>query len=374
MGAKQSAFAELARPHVPGLLNYEPGRPISELARELGLEDDGQIDKLASNENALGPSPLAVEAMQRAAAVMHLYPDGGAFHLKRALAAAVGVDPECLLLTNGSNEAIELLGHVYLGPGTSVVVAEYAFVIYRLVAAMFEAESVVVPMQAFTHDLEAMHRAIRPDTRLVFVANPNNPTGTRVDNRALDAFLRELPEHVIAVVDEAYIELLPLEEQPDTTAHLKAGRNVVILRTFSKVYGLAGLRIGYALAAPEGIAMLQRVRQPFNVNAMAQIAALAALGDVDFVERTRRLVRDGLAQLSSGLAGMGLDTVPSAANFLLVNVGRGRECCEALQHKHMIARPMDGYGLPEYIRVTVGTREQNERLLAALGDVLTSKK
>jgi histidinol-phosphate aminotransferase len=301
---------------------------------------------------------------------MHLYPDGGTFYLKRDLSAKLGVDTSQLLVTHGSNEAIELLGHVFLGPGTEIVMSQQAFIIYRLVADLFEAATVATPAKDFTHDLPAMLDAITPRTRLVFIANPNNPTGTRVTAEVLDRFVNAVPDHVITVIDEAYIELLPESEQPPSISYVLANRNVVILRTFSKTYGLAGLRIGYLIAPPDAIDLLNRARQPFNVSAMAQLAAGAALRDDAFVAMSRKLVADGLAQLERGLAEAGIEWVPSVVNFLLVKVGKGRACSEALQRRHIIVRPMDGYGLPEYIRITIGTREQNERFLCSLREVL----
>ncbi len=361
-----TSFTALANSHIPDLATYEPGRPISEVARELGLENDDGIDKLASNENALGPSPLAVAAMQDAASSMHLYPDGGTFYLKRDLSKKLGVDVSQLLITHGSNEAIELLGHVFLGPGAEIVMSQQAFVIYRLVADLFQAETVATPAKAFRHDLPAMLEAITPRTRLVFIANPNNPTGTRVTSDALNQFVNAVPDHVITVIDEAYIELLEESDQPPTVSYVLENRSVVILRTFSKTYGLAGLRVGYFIAPSEVIDLLNRARQPFNVSAMAQLAAGAALRDDEFVAKTRRLVTEGLAYLEDGLNAAGIGYVPSVVNFLLVHVGKGRACSEALQRRHVIVRPMDGYGLPEYIRVTVGTHEQNERFLCSL--------
>lgn len=358
-------------PWIARLPSYEPGRPLEEVARELGLDGIDDIIKLASNENALGPSPRAVEAMQTEAPRMHLYPDGGSFYLRQALSTAWDIPPACILPGNGSNELIELLGHVFLGPETSIVMSEQAFVIYRLVAMLFRARVDAVPMQDFTHDLRAMRKAIRPDTKLVFVANPNNPTGTRVDAAALDHFIRSMPDHVVTVLDEAYMELLPPDEQPDTLTYVREKLPVCILRTFSKGYGLAGLRLGYALAPEEVVQCLNRSRQPFNVNYMAQAAAVAALADHAHLEATRDMVRDGLRQITAGLDKAGIDYVPSCVNFLLVRVGDGRRVFEALQQAHVIVRPMDGYGLSEYVRVTVGTREENTRFLSALREVLS---
>ena len=360
------SFSDLANPWVQGLSVYEPGRPIEEVARELGFARAADIDKLASNENALGPSPLAMAAMRDAAGTMHRYPDGGAFYLKRALAESLSVDPEMILPGNGSNELIEFLSHVFLGPGRNIVMADCAFVVYRLVAAARRADVIAVPMQALTHDLPAMAAAVNADTRLVFVSNPNNPTGTMVDQAAIDRFMEGVSPDVVVCFDEAYIELLDPARRPDTLRYVRAGRNVVVLRTFSKTYGLAGLRIGYAVAPPAAIVLLNRVRQPFNVNAMAQAAAVAALADHAHVAGTQALVTAGLAYMEEALTGLGLAFVPSVVNFMLVKVGPGRDVFKRLQQAGVIVRPMDGYGLPEYIRVTVGTHAENQRFISAL--------
>ena len=356
----------IANPWIHNLGIYEPGRPIEEVARELGFEDIEEIVKVASNENSLGPSPKAVQAMKRCARKMHLYPDGGAFYLRRALAEKLGVQMDEILVGNGSNEIIELLAHVFLQPGSKIVMADRAFVVYRLVAAAVQAQTIGVPMKDFTHDLDAMLAAITPDTRIVFVSNPNNPTGTMVDGAALDRFMARVPDHVVVALDEAYIELLPPDKQPDTLKYVREGRHVFVMRTFSKTYGLAGLRIGYAVAPKHGIELLHRVRQPFNVNAMALEAARAALDDEAYVARTRRMVRGGLRQLERAFKRLGLEYVPSVANFILVKVGRGRELFEALQRRRVIVRPMDGYGLPDYVRVTVGLKRENEHFIQAL--------
>jgi histidinol-phosphate aminotransferase len=364
------SFEQLANPWVGGLPIYEPGRPIDEVARELGFADPSEIDKLASNENSLGPSPTAVEAMRSSAVDMHRYPDGGAFHLKRALAEHLAVSPETILPGNGSNELIELLGHSFLNPGAGIVMADRAFVVYRLVAALFNAPVVTVPMRDWTHDLPAMADAVTSSTRLVFVSNPNNPTGTMVGGEALDALLDRLPDHAILCVDEAYVELLPQEKQPDTLRYVREGRRVVVLRTFSKAYGLAGLRLGYALAPPECIRLMNRTRQPFNVNAMALAGACAALEDNGHVARTRELVERGRVYIEDACRSLGLPTVPSVTNFMLIEVEAGRQVCEALQREGVIVRPMDGYGLPSHVRVTVGTDAENARFVAALRRVL----
>ena len=367
-------YLELANPWIGKLGRYEPGRPIEEVARELGFANAEEIIKLASNENALGPSPLAVRAMKKASRAMHLYPDGDVFYLKDALAKRLDVKPDQLLFGNGSNELLELICHVFLGPGTGIVMADRAFVVYRLMAAMFQAEVVDVPMKDFTHDLDAMVKAIRPNTRIVFVSNPNNPTSTLVDGAAIDRFMSKVPDHVIVCFDEAYIELLPKVKQPDVLQYVRQGCKVMVLRTFSKTYGLAGLRIGYAVASEECIALLNRIRQPFNVNAMAQAAALAALEDDAYVARTRRMVARGLDYLQREFRKMGRSYVPAAVNFVLVEVGKGREVFAALQKEGVIVRPMDGYGLPQYIRITVGKPAENRKCIDALKRVLTGMR
>jgi histidinol-phosphate aminotransferase len=355
---------------IRNLAVYEPGRPMEELARELGLTSADEIIKLASNESALGPSPRAVEAMRRAAPNMHIYPDGGAFYLRLALAQKLHVEMDQLLVGNGSNEIIEFLAHAYLQEGTRIVMADGAFIVYRLIAPAYRAEATIVPMKNFTHDLDAMLEAVTPDTRIVFIANPNNPTGTMIGQADLDRFMQRIPDRVAVVFDEAYIELLPPERQPDTLQYIRSRPNVYVLRTFSKAYGLAGLRIGYAVSTSENIALLNRVRQPFNVNAMAQEAALAALEDEAHVEKIRALVQDGLRYLQSEFDRLGLSYVPSVANFMLLRVGQGRGVFEALQRKLFIVRPMDGYGLPEYIRITIGTKEQNKQLVEIIEELL----
>ncbi len=365
---------DLAKPWIAELAMYEPGRPIEEVARELGFAGADDVDKLASNENPLGPSPKAIRAMKASAVRMHLYPDGGGFYLRQALAQRLGVEMDQILLGNGSNELLEFLGHVFLGPDTNLVMADRAFVVYRLIARSFQAEVRDVPMRDQVHDLDAMLAAITPQTRLVMISNPNNPSGTIVSQRTIDKFMARVPGHVIVCMDEAYIELLPRRLQVDTLKYLREGRQIVILRTFSKTYGLAGLRIGYALA-PEGIIdLMHRVRQPFNVNAMAMEAALAALGDERHVRRTQRLVVAGLKFYEENFQAMDLPFIRSVSNFILVRVGNGRAVFEALQRLKVIVRPMDVYRLPEYIRISIGTMEENQRCVQALKTVLASGK
>ncbi len=350
---------------------YEPGRPLEEVARELGFDDIEAILKVASNENELGPSPMAIEAMQESISEMHRYPDGGAFYLRQKLADKLGVDPDQLLFGCGSNELIVFLCHVFLGQGTNLVMGVEAFAVYFLAAAMYEGEVIRVPMPEHTHDLDAMLKAITLDTRLVAICNPNNPTGTMVSQEAIDRFIEKLPSHVVAIFDEAYFEVMPEEQKPNVLKHIRGGnKNVIVLRTFSKAYGLAGLRIGYAIGHPETIQLLNKVRQPFNVNAMAQAAAMAALDDVTHLVETREMVFQGLEFFERELSKLGIKTVPSSANFILVKTGNGREIFEELQKRKVIVRPMDPYGLPDYIRITIGTPEQNQTLLAALKDIV----
>jgi histidinol-phosphate aminotransferase len=350
---------------------YEPGKPIEEVARELGFSDIAEMIKVASNENELGPSPLAIKAMQDAIPEMHRYPDGGAFYLKEKLAAKFDVEPENLLFGCGSNELIVFLCHIFMEPGKNLIMGAEAFAVYFLANAIYQGETIRVPMPEHVHDLNAMLNAITPDTRLLAICNPNNPTGTMLAPQAIDNFIEQLPDHVIAIFDEAYFEVMPDHMKPDVLKHIRAGKkNVIVLRTFSKAYGLAGLRIGYAVAHPELISLLNKVRQPFNVNLMAQAAAMAALDDVAHLENTREMVFQGLEFFEQELPKLGIETVSSGANFILVKTGNGRDVFEQLQKRQVIVRPMDPYGLPDYIRITIGTPKQNQRMLEALADVI----
>jgi histidinol-phosphate aminotransferase len=362
---------EIVKKWVTNLSRYETGKPIEEVARELGFESAEDVIKLASNENALGVSPMAVHAMKRAAREMNRYPDSSAFYLRKALAAKLKVEPGQLMIANGSNEIIEFIGHLFLDRDSEAVISERAFAIFRLITEMFEARPVVVPMHGFTHDLKAMLNAITPHTKVVFIANPNNPTGTMVSENDLHDFMKYVPTHVVVAMDEAYIELLPPISQPDTLRYVREGRKIIILRTFSKTYGLAGLRIGYAVAPAEAIELMSRVRQPFNVNDMALKAALAAIEDNAFVEKTRKMVAKGLRYFEKNLKKLGIEYVPSVANFMLVKVGNGRSIFQQLQNEKVIVRPMDGYNLPDYIRITVGRGPENKRCLEALKRVLS---
>lgn len=356
-------------PSLAGLPVYQPGRPIEEVARELGLPADHFI-KLASNENPLGPSRLALAAMRQAIGKLNLYPDGNAFYLKQKLAAKLGLTPANLVLGNGSNEIIELIGHALLSPGAEVVVSQYCFAVYPIVTALFGAKLVTVPAKDYGHDLDAMLAAITPDTRVVFVANPNNPTGTRVRREALARFVNAVPPNVLLALDEAYIEFL--DDALDLLPEIRAGQrpNLLLMRTFSKIYGLAGLRIGYGLGHPDFVAALEKIRQPFNINAIAQAGALAALDDIAHVEKTRRINARGLNLLARTFRKLNMEFIPSAANFILVRVGDGQRVFTEMQKLGVIVRPMGGYLLPEWIRISVGTPKENQRCLAALQTVL----
>ncbi len=358
---------KLVKPSVLMQPVYEPGKPIEDVARELGLDPAGII-KLASNENPFGPSPRAVEAAKRAIEHGELYPDGGCVALRDKLAEHYALPPAHFVVGNGSNEIIELLGHAFLGPGDEVVMGNPAFIVYKLVTLLFGAKAVEVPLLRHRHDLGQLLRAVTPRTRLVFLPSPNNPTGTSNSEEEIVTFVRSLPEHVVFVYDEAYAEYL--EKAPDLRPLIREGRSVICLRTFSKIYGLASLRVGYGYTTPELAALLNRVRQPFNVNGVGQAAAIAALGDLDFVDRCTRENRAGLAQLEDGFRKMRLEYVPSEANFLMVNVGDGGKVFDALQRRGLIVRPLRAYCMPPWIRVTVGSFEQNQRLLRELATVL----
>jgi histidinol-phosphate aminotransferase len=359
-------------PTLKDLPTYQPGRPIEEVARELGMPA-AQIIKLASNENPLGPSPAALQAMQHVLAHLNLYPDGNAFYLKHKLANKLGVQPGNLILGNGSNEIIEFVGHAFMQPGADVVVSEYCFAIYPLTAKLFGANVITVRSKNHGHDLPAMLKAITPQTRVIFVANPNNPTGTVVSKQELIDFANQVPANVLLVIDEAYIEFLG--DPADFISEIRRGQkaNLLLMRTFSKIFGLAGLRLGYGIGNPELITALEKIRQPFNINSIAQAGALAALDDTEHMRRTRENNLTGLKLYTDAFQELGLEFVPSAANFILVQVGEGQRVFEGLQKLGVIVRPMGGYQLPEWIRISVGTPEENARCLGALKTVLGKK-
>jgi len=350
------------------LVPYDPGKPIEELQREMGLK---RVIKLASNENNLGPSPRALEAIKKALPGIHRYPDGSCYYLKNKAAQKLGVSTENLLFGNGSNELIELLMRTYLCPGDKVIYGEPSFVVYRLISLAINVEGVGVPLKNLTYDLLAIAQAVDERTKIVFVNNPNNPTGTMVSHEEVMRFLEEIPRDVIVVFDEAYIEFVENKDFPQLIPLvLEERRPLVLMRTFSKIYGLAGLRIGYGIAPTQMVDYMNRVRQPFNVNLLAQVAATAALDDEEHVERTRQMVQEGKRFLYRELERLKIEYVPSETNFFLINVGEGERVFHALLKKGVIVRNMAGYGLPQYIRITIGTQEENALFLEALREVL----
>ncbi|HSG90583.1 MAG TPA: histidinol-phosphate transaminase [Pseudomonadales bacterium] len=366
-----AAIIERARPAIRALQPYQAGKPVEELERELGIS--GAV-KLASNENPRGPGAAVHEALARAGRDLSRYPDGNGFVLKAALAARLGVEPAQITLGNGSNDVLELLGRVFVGPGDRGIVDAHSFVVYPLAISSAGGEVVRIPSRDFGHDLDAMADAVDARTRIIYVANPNNPTGTRVTAAAVQRLLERVADDVLVVLDEAYFEYVDAADHPDGMRLLAAHPNLVVTRTFSKIHGLAALRIGYAVSSPEIADLLNRLRQPFNVNAPAMAAAVAALGDETYVQESRRLNDEGLALLTSAFEARQLPYIPSVGNFVTVQVAaRGvaaADVYEALLREGVIVRPVAGYGLPEHLRVTVGLPAENERFLAALDRVL----
>lgn len=358
-------------PYIRTIAPYQPGKPITELAREMNIPVDS-IVKLASNENPLGMSPKARAAMEKACVSLERYPDD--FALKAALATHTGVGSEGVVLGNGSNDVLDLVARVFLAPGRSAVFAQHAFAVYALATLAAGAESIVVPAKAFGHDLDAMRAAVRADTRLVWIANPNNPTGTFLSYAAIETFIRALPRDVVVVLDEAYNEYLPPAVRVETHTWLNEFPNLVITRTFSKVYGLAGLRIGYALTSPEIADLMNRVRQPFNCNNLALAAATAALDDHEFLAKSCTLNREGMAYIVESLAKLGLTYIPSFGNFIAFKVGDAAAVNRKLLQQGVIVRPIAGYGMPEWLRVTIGTESENARFLTALAQAMETIK
>jgi len=358
------------KPWVRKLEPYVPGKPIEELERELGI---AKAVKLASNENPLGPSPRAVEALWNAAEGMHRYPDGASFRLRQALAVRLGVEPRQLVFGAGCDEILELLAKCFLGPSDEIVFAWPSFAMYPVVTQGMGATAVRVPLDgALVHDLRAMRGAVTSRTRLVIVCNPNNPTGTSVGAEDFDRFVASLPEDVVLAIDEAYVEFAKRSDFPDALGWVRRRPGTCTLRTFSKLYGLAGLRVGYAVADPELAGYLERARHPFNVSLAAEAAALAALDDHEHVEKTLRTNAEGMAFLGRELARLGLETWPSDANFLLAEAPPGTY--ERLLREGVIVRPMEGFGLPNHVRITIGLAEENERLVKALEKILGTRR
>ena len=356
---------DLAPGYIRAIAPYQPGKPISELARELNLEPDSII-KLASNENPLGVSPLAMKAMQQAITDLARYPDGNGFELKQAIVKTFGVEMAQVVLGNGSNDVLDMAARAFLAPGVEAIYSQHAFAVYPIATQTIGAKGVEVPAKNFGHDLDAMLKVVTAQTRMVFIANPNNPTGTLLRSEELLRFLRAVPASVIVVLDEAYNEYLEPALKTDSIGWLAQFPNLVVTRTFSKAYGLAGLRVGYALGHPDVIDLMNRVRQPFNVNSISLAAAAAALEDHDFVRRSYELNAAGMRQITQGLDKLGLSYIPSFGNFLSVNVGDAAKVFQQLLRRGVIVRPVAGYGMPSYLRVSTGLESENQRFLDAL--------
>ena len=374
MSATINHFLNLATPGIQALQPYLPGKPVAELEREYGITD---AVKLASNENPFGPSPLALAAAREVLEDLSRYPEGSGWLLAGRLAGLHALERDSVTLGNGSNDVLDIIARVFLTPAHEAVFSQYAFAVYPIAVQAAGAKARIAPAHdgskgpAYGHDLDAMYALVGPDTRLVFIANPNNPTGTWLESNALEAFISSLPAHVMVVVDEAYFEYVDKPGYPDASAWLQRFPNLIVTRTFSKAYGLAGLRVGYALSHPDVADLLNRVRQPFNVNMVAQVAALAALDDSEYLQHVVQRNREGMQQLLAGFGGLGLPYIESAGNFVAVETGRGLQRYEALLQRGVIVRPIANYGMPDHLRVTVGRADENARLLAALEQVLT---
>jgi histidinol-phosphate aminotransferase len=350
------------------LVPYPPGKPIEELTREYGIK---QVVKLASNENPLGPSPLALKAIRRVLPQLHRYPDGSGYYLKQALSQFLSLSPDQILLGNGSNEIIELALKTFMKPGSEVISPVPSFLVYEKAVQALGGKNILVPLKRFTIDLEAILARISPRTQIIIINNPNNPTGTIIKKKEWERFLIGVPERILILLDEAYIDFVEEPDCPNGLHYLNSRKNLIAFRTFSKAYGLAGLRIGYGLARPELTDYINRVRQPFNVNSLAQAAALGALKDKAFFEKTRTLIRTGKKTIETGLTRMGLSYVPSQANFILIKVPqKAQTVYEAMLKKGIIIRSMKSYGLDDYIRVNMGLPEENKQFLQALKQVL----
>ena len=362
-------LCDLAPGYVRAIAPYQPGKPIAELAREMGL-NEADIVKLASNENPLGPSPAALAAIQTCLPELARYPDGNGFALKAALAKKYNVTPEQIVLGNGSNDVLEFAARALLTPGTSAVFSQHAFAVYPLVVQAMGARSIEVPAQDFGNDAQALLAAIEDDTRILFIANPNNPTGTLLLPDALLALIEQIPPHVLVVLDEAYYEYLAPDVAADSVRWLQRFPNLLIARTFSKAYGLAGLRVGFALAHSEVAALLNRVRQPFNVSSVAQAAAVAALGDTTHLQHSIALNSAGMQQICAGLQRLGLTFIPSFGNFLSFRIGNATAMYQRLLKRGVIVRPLGNYGMPEYLRVSIGLAAENDKFLSALASAI----
>jgi len=368
LSASMCDYIALATEGVKGLHPYQPGKPVEELERELGLTG---IVKLASNENPLGISSLAAAAIQKQLEVATLYPDGAGFVLKQALAKKFGVEISAITLGNGSNDVLDLIARAYAGPESEVIYSQYAFAVYALSTQSVNAKAVVVPAKDWGHDLDGMFESITDQTSLIFIANPNNPTGTYLEASKVKQFLARVPENIIVVLDEAYCEYIEASNYPDGIALVQEHPNLVVTRTFSKAWGLASLRVGYSISNPDVANILNRVRQPFNVNSFALAAAAAVLADGEYLEKGKKINKEGLVQVGEGLTALGLSYIPSVGNFICFDVIEdGAKVYQALLQEGVIVRPLANYGMPHHLRVSIGLKSDNQQFLDALASVL----
>lgn len=371
--AAQTGVAEAAPQSVRSISPYVPGKPVTELAREMGVAPSG-IVKLASNENPLGMSEQARAAATAALAEGARYPDGNGFELKAALSARLALDPTQIVLGNGSNDVLELAARAFLAAGRSAVFSQHAFAVYALATTAAGARCIEAPAREFGHDLDALAAAVAPDTRVVFIANPNNPTGTFIAGHAIERFLERITPNVLVVLDEAYTEYLDPAQRYDSIGWIRRFPNLLVSRTFSKAYGLAGLRVGYGVGRAEVVDLMNRVRQPFNVSSVALAAAAAALADEEFIARSAELNRRGMEQLTEGLRSLGLEWIPSAGNFVAFRVDDAQQVNRGLLERGVIVRPIAGYGMPEWLRVSIGLPEENALFLDALQAILATRR
>ncbi len=353
---------------VGDLIPYVPGKPVEELERELGIT--GAV-KIASNENPLGPSPLAEKAIKDAIHDLNRYPDGDAFYLKEKLSEKLGIDPETLIFGNGSNDVIDIAARTFMEPGDEAIFGEYAFIVYPIVTKAVGATAVISPMPNYTHDLRDMHSRITEKTRIIFIANPNNPTGTMVKRDEFEWFLDKVPEDILVLMDEAYFEYVDDKDYPNSLEYLNTGKSIITVRTFSKIYGLAGLRLGYGVAHKDIVSNMQRVRQPFNSNSLSQIGAIAAIDDTEHIDKTKKINSEGLLYVTKELEKLGIPYAPSFTNFVLIDLGGDpMPIYNSLLKEGVIVRPVMGYGLRTHLRVTIGTTEENEKFVMGIKTIL----
>jgi len=353
---------------VGNLIPYIPGKPVEELEREIGIRD---AVKIASNENPLGPSPLAVEAVKEAVSSLNRYPDGDAFYLKEKLSSKLGISPETLIFGNGSNDVIDIAARTFMKPGDEAIFGEYAFIVYPIVTQAVGAKAVISPMPDYTHDLRDMYSRITEKTKIIFIANPNNPTGTMVKRGEFEWFLDKVPEDILVLMDEAYFEYVDDQDYPNSLEYQNTDKSILTVRTFSKIYGLAGLRLGYGIASKEIISNMQRIRQPFNSNSLSQVGAIAALDDKEHIEKTKEVNSEGLTYVTQELKKLDIPYAPSYTNFVLIDIGDDpMPVYNSLLREGVIVRPVMGYGLKTHLRVTIGVSEENDKFISGIKKVL----